>query len=70
MQINGQTVLLPNHITAFQMASKRNARSLFKKFQGEMMLFASAFAKPMKICACLFLVGHTVQINGGKNKDS
>ena len=34
---------------------KANSRSLSRKFHGEMTLFASTFAEPMKICACLFL---------------
>ena len=41
---------LANHITAFQ-----KCRSLYRKFHGEMTLVASAFAKPMKIRARLFL---------------
>ena len=35
---------------------KAKCRSLSRKFHGEMTLFASAFAKPMKISACFFLV--------------
>ena len=34
---------------------KVKCRSLSRKFHGEMMLFASAFVKPMKIRARLFL---------------
>ena len=34
---------------------KRKCRSLSRKFHGEMTLFASALAKPMKICVRLFL---------------
>ena len=34
---------------------KAKCKSLSRKFHGQMTLFASAFAKPMKICARLFL---------------
>ena len=40
---------------------KAKCRSLSRKFHGEMTLFAFAFAKPMKIRACLFLLDKPIK---------
>ena len=49
---------ITNHITAFEMTSKQNVSESSMKI---MTLFASAFAKPMKISACLFLFHKTIK---------